>query len=102
MMSMPNLPGNHSHLDRGVRDPGECPGCDRLWRNQEARLTAARKVVKTIREQEAMAERTPATTGGTPRKWCPAIRDTGREVHTCIRLRGHSGKHLCALCQRDW
>ena len=90
----------HSHLDRQVRPEGQCPGCDRIWQLQQARLSTVQRIVRATRELDGMADRPkPGNQGHT---WCPAIRDRGRETHTCTHDRGHRGKHWCPLHDHGW
>ena len=88
----------HNHLDQGVRDEGECPGCDAVWKAQRERLVRTQKVTRAVRELDHMADRPPPP----PRAFCSALRETGRETHTCIRDRDHGGKHHCPTCDQDW
>ena len=90
----------HTHLDRAVRDRGECPGCDRFWETQDARLAAKKPLVKVVRELDAMADRPIPGDHGTT--WCSALKDTRHETHACIKPEGHPPPHHCPLCDEDW
>lgn len=89
----------HTHLDRSVRPPGQCPGCDLVWQANEARLATARKGAAIDRGLEALVENSPANN---LEGFCTRFEDLGSHVHTCHLAAKHKSKlHQCP-CGEDW
>ena len=93
----------HSHLDRQVRQRGDCPGCDLFWDRQEARLAVARPTISLTKQLDRMSDKPRRPTG----QYCTAIFDgpVGGDpaaTHTCRLPARHKLPHLCPLCDEAW
>jgi len=46
--------GQHNHLDRARREPGDCPACDDDWLRQRALIASGNRVARAERQLQRL------------------------------------------------